>query len=413
MTRPNGSPTRSVCPIRTRFLARGRADAYVAGLRKIGVGDGEHGYCLRLSRRLSQEEQDHLIVRPVPGGSILERSGFLATRYRPIQHIIMDLVDNCNLRCPFCVYDYAKTHTTHVMTEATIDAAVRFAPYVQDGGFWFSCLHEPTLHPRLVDYIRKVPAAYRSTMFYTSNLAKRMPASYFEALADSGMHHINISIESLEPAVYEKMRKGARFPIFKENWDRLVEAFGQGTAPPKLRYISLAYKSTFRQLPELTDYLLRERRASTVEVRHTYDVPHIPRDFRQAEYLGRDEWLWLRDQLAHYPADLVQVVLPPGLENPNFDHDAAAWSEHVAAMYEASGPAPPAIDAPPPTPFRSALPKGYLAGQCGLRLFWNGRLEVNAIWGDEDEVTPGELRLATINVRDIDDVEAFLDGLPI
>jgi sulfatase maturation enzyme AslB (radical SAM superfamily) len=105
------------------ILARGRADAYVPGLRKIGVGDGEHGYRLRLSRRLSQEEQDHLIVRPVPGGSILERSGFLATRYRPIQHIIMDLVDNCNLRCPFCVYDYAKTHTTHVMTEATNSAS--------------------------------------------------------------------------------------------------------------------------------------------------------------------------------------------------------------------------------------------------------------------------------------------------
>lgn len=393
------------------ILTRGRAADYVPGLRKIGVGDGEYGFNLRLPRHLTQQERNAVVVRPV-GGAPLMRSDYLATEYTPVQHIVMDVVDNCNLRCPFCVYDYTGTHTTHTMTDATFDAAVRFAPYVSEGNFWFSCLHEPTLHPRLVEFIDKVPHAYRSKLFYTTNLAKRMPVSYFESLAASGMHHINISIESLEPAIYEKMRKGARFRIFKENWDRLVAAFSVGSAPPKLRYISLAYKSTFRQLPTLIDYLLQERLASIVEVRHTYDVPHIPRAFRHAEYMGRDDWLWLRDQLARFTAEQVMLVLPPGLDNAAFDEEAADWSEHVARMYEASGPAPSAIHAVPPEPFQGKVPRGFLVGQYGMRLFWDGRLEINALWGDHDVPAPPELRLVTTNVRDIGDVEAFLNGLP-
>jgi hypothetical protein len=392
-------------------LVRGHASNYYAGLRKIGIGNGEHGFSFRLPRRLTEEEQDAVVVRPVPGGEPLTRSTFLATQYNPIQYIIMDIVDNCNLRCPFCLVDYSGTHTTNMMSEATFDAALRFAPYVTEGNFWFSCLHEPTLHPRLMAFIDKVPRAYRSKLFYTTNLAKRMPVAYFEALADSGMHHVNISIESLDPPIYEKMRKGARFPIFKENWDRLVDAFGRGSAVPKLRYISLAYKSTFRQLPELIDYLLRERRGSIVEVRDTYDEPHIPRAFRQAEYMGRDEWLWLRDQLAHYTAEQVMLVLPAGVEDSSYDAKAAAWSERVANMYDTAGRAPPAIHAAPPEPFRGTLPKQFLQDQYGVRLFWDGRLEVSAVWGDPDQPAPPELRLVTTNVRDIGDVEAFFSSL--
>ena len=77
----------------------------------------------------------------------------------------MDIVDNCNLRCPFCLYDYANTRTTHFMTEQTIEAALRFLPYTRDGEFWFSCLHEPTLHPKLTSFIDKVPPEYRRKLF--------------------------------------------------------------------------------------------------------------------------------------------------------------------------------------------------------------------------------------------------------
>jgi MoaA/NifB/PqqE/SkfB family radical SAM enzyme len=394
------------------ILAQGRADLFLPGLRDIGVGDGKNGYYAKLPRTLSAAELPYLDVRLVANGASFQRSDWLATNYQPINHIIMDIVDNCNLRCPFCVYDYTGIHTTNLMTEATIDAAVRFAPYVTEGNFWFSCLHEPTLHPRLVDYILRVPADYRDRLFYTTNLAKRMPDGYFRTLAESGMHHLNVSIESLDPAVYERMRKGARFGIFKENWDKLVDAFARSPAPPRLRYISMAYKSNYRELPSLIAHLLNERGATRVDVRHTYTMSHISADFQRSEYLSRDEWYWLRDQLAHYDPETLLLDLPPDLGNLTFDADAAAVADRQPAA-EPKATAQPVVE-PLFTPLDcSPLPKGFLPGRYGLRLIWDGRLEVSRVWGDQHNPHPGEKRLITTNVRDIGDVPQFLDALPI
>jgi len=177
------------------------------------------------------------------------------------------------------------------MDEEIIESAIRFAGHVTDGNFWFSCQHEPTLHPRLTEFVEKVPFEHRRKVFYTTNLAKRMPDAYFTALADSGIHHVNVSIESLDPDVYERMRKGARYRIFKENWDKLVPAFSNGKARPMLRYISMAYRSNLRQLPDMIDYLLSDRGADQIEIRYTFDTNHLPRDFRQSEFLQRDVWL--------------------------------------------------------------------------------------------------------------------------
>jgi molybdenum cofactor biosynthesis enzyme MoaA len=58
----------------------------------------------------------------------------------------MNIVDNCNLRCPFCLYDYVTTFRTNVMSDAVFEAALRLLPYVGPGHFWLSCLHEPILH---------------------------------------------------------------------------------------------------------------------------------------------------------------------------------------------------------------------------------------------------------------------------
>ncbi|PPQ35174.1 hypothetical protein [Rhodopila globiformis] len=114
------------------------------------------------------------------------------TAHEPIQNLIMDIVDNCNLGCPFCLCDYAQTRTTHMMSEAALRAAVRLACFTTEGSFWFSCLHEPTLHPHLTAFIEPVPHACRSKLLYTTNLAKRMPGAYFQMLASSGMHHVNL-----------------------------------------------------------------------------------------------------------------------------------------------------------------------------------------------------------------------------
>ena len=380
-------------------LLRAQADRFLPGLKELGVGDGAHGFYHRLPRRLTLAEQAQLRVRVVANGKKLTRADTMSTVYQPLAFVIMDIVDNCNLRCPFCLYNYEGVNKTNLMNEETIDAAVRFAPYAADGAFWYSCLHEPTMHPRFTEYLRKMPPLQRRTIFYTTNLARRMPSEYYEMLANSGIHHINISIESRDPAIYERMRKGARHRIFMENWDILLDAFRRGQAPPKLRYIMMAYKANFREIPSLVEHLLTARGGSEIEVRYTYDEAHIPADFKQAEYLDEPDWLWLRDQLAHRNGSTVMLSMPPGVGQPQGAPAAAAQ---------------PVAESPPqPLARPDDTPPGFLPGRYGFRLIWDGTLEVRRLWGGSGPPVPSEVLLTTVNVRDVGDPEAFLMSLPI
>ena len=375
-------------------LARGRADRFRHGLHGEGVGDGAHAFLARLPRVLNERERVCLVVRPAGEQEPLARSPNLRTTFEPVLHVAMDIVNNCNLRCPFCVYDYADVHATHFMTEATIEAALRFLPYTRDGEFWFSCLHEPTLHPELTQFIDKVPLEYRRKLFYTTNLAKRMPADYFAWLANSGMHHINISIESLQPELYERMRKGARHRIFRENWDALLAALEHGAAPPRLRYITMVYKSNLPELPEMVRYLLEERRAWQVELRTTFDVPHLPSEFRVREFLDWDEWLALRDRLAGFPGDRVQLILPPA-PVPGPDASAIAETPTIHLPADAGN-----------TPAESILRDYYL-----FSMSWDGSLRVMGIRPESRNDDAIETQLFETNVRDIADPAAFIDGI--
>jgi hypothetical protein len=169
-----------------RVIHSGRADSFSHVLVQVGVGDGFYSFYVLFQTPLSEPERDRLFVRPAGTSHRLELAPALRTEFEPISHVALDIVNNCNLRCPFCVYDYGSTRATKFMSDETFEAALRLIPYVTDGNFWLSCLHEATLHPRLLDFIAKVPVEYRRKLFYTTNLAKRMPT--------------HISLRSLVPA---------------------------------------------------------------------------------------------------------------------------------------------------------------------------------------------------------------------
>jgi hypothetical protein len=286
--------------------------------------------------------------------------------------VAVDIVDNCNLRCPFCLFDYSGTKSTHFMTTEVFDAALRLLPLVPDGGFWLSCLHEPSLHPDFLALIERVPREHRRKLMFTTNIAKRANESYFQALAASGACFINISIESRTPALYEKFRKGARFSIFQENWDRLIAAWRAAASPPHLRYVIMAYRSNLAEIPDLVRYLRAERLAWHVEVRCTFEKPHITAEFRAAEFLESADWTWLAQQLSPYTSHEVSLWTPETAEKAE-----PAESTDIGALL----PAPAAARAfalPPALPWRTppALPgddAGPAAFPLNMQMRWDGQ----------------------------------------
>lgn len=419
-----------------RVIASGVAEQWDRVLFALGMEDAVHGFRLLYDAPITEAEAERVEVRPRSTGRALPPAPDMLTEWKPIRYIAMDIVDNCNLRCPFCLFDHAPVHKTTVMDDDTFARALRFLPYVGPEGLWMSCLHEPTMHPKLPDLIERIPREHRHRMHYTTNLTRRMPDRYWEVLANSGLANLNVSIESRDPAIYERMRKGARHKIFLENWEKLLEAFSRGSAPPPLRYISMAYKSNYRELPELIAWLRAEKRAWKVEIRDTYVADWIPMEFREAEFLERHEWEWLRDQLAHYDPTEVTLCLPPEFDNqsrpepvtlsasdaslempaaPNAEAPVADEPVEDAPVLEAPVLAAPVVEvpaAPAPAPRREVLlakKKTRVPGLLEGRILHDGTMIViDSLAGNYPH--HGE-EVARVNIRDIEDVEEFIMSL--
>jgi len=392
-----------------RVLHRGLADAFSAGLATLGLGDGGNAFYAVLPITLTAAERDRLIVRAARNKVALPLAPNLNAAFEPLSYVAMDIVNNCNLRCPFCVYDYRSTRATRVMTAAVFDAALKLIPYVTDGNFWLSCLHEPTLHPSLLAFIGRVPPEYRRKLCYTTNLARRMPQAYFDFLADAGIHHLTISLESLEPGLYERMRAGARHRIFAANWQMLLTSARRGNAPPKLRYNVLAYRSNLRAIPPMVEILLAERQASQVEIRYTFDERHIAQSFRDREFLGTAEWAWLADQLARYPTDRVLLLPPPFRVGDDGGRSAQGPSrqgaERPAAAEQATGLSPAQLEQACEIATASPVAAAFrrVPGSLYARVKWDGALEVYGTEIPAPGLPPGPVNYLVANIAQLGD----------
>jgi hypothetical protein len=111
---------------------------------------------------------------------------------------------------------------------------------------------------------------------------------------------------------------------------------------------------------------------------------HLPPDFRESEFLDWDQWLWLRDQVAHFPAERVRVVLPPAPQAPGPTIGAAA------------SPVEPA----------KCLRDRYL-----FRMSWDGSVRIVGIADDSRNDACHEMLMLETNVRDIADPVAFFEQL--
>lgn len=162
-----------------------------------------------------------------------------------------DIVNNCNLRCPFCIVDYSNIRGLKLMTPETFRRATELLPPVPPGNFWLSCLHEPTMPPRFIEFVESVPAAYRDRISFTTNLCKGLPEDLLERLANSGVHSIGVSFDSRQPELFAKLRPPARYEVFEQDLVRLAGFLKTSRRRPRLRFISIAFKGNRTELPGL------------------------------------------------------------------------------------------------------------------------------------------------------------------
>ena len=288
-----------------------RAEVFRRDLVDAGIGDGCHGFSLLVPEEAMSRGRHEVRVRFE--GTETELDGTPAEidlDLQPIEYFAGDIVDNCNLRCPFCLVDYTNIRTTHKMSRETFQKWIDIMPLVRDGRFFISCLHEPTLHPELFDFIDMIPVELRKKVFFTTNICKPLKDEQIQRLATSGLSHINISMDTLDEELFGILRKGGRQKIFLDNLQRIVPAFKASNSAPELRYITMAYRTNLDEIPGMVSRAFEEFHAARHEVRYTYNVRHITEAFRQEHFLSRDDWTTLDAELAKLP-HAIDVILPP------------------------------------------------------------------------------------------------------
>ena len=196
------------------------------------------------------------------------------------------------------------------MSEETFRALLQLIGSVPDEGFWLSCLHEPTLHPKLNRFLELIPVGARKKVWFTTNLARPLTEPTFEAWAQSGIHHINVSVDSMNPDLFATLRQFGRYEVFKSNLDLLARVFRRFTDRPRLRYITMAFKSNLDEIPRIVEYSNEHWLAFENEVRYTYNVSHIADEFRREHYLDRRDWDSLTTALEKLPYR-YSVAYPP------------------------------------------------------------------------------------------------------
>ncbi|MGP8069507.1 MAG: radical SAM protein [Candidatus Bathyarchaeia archaeon] len=216
--------------------------------------------------------------------------------------IAADITYNCNLRCPFCFNDFSKHRNTVFMKESIFRKVLDLFPLVADGQYMLSCLYEPSIHPRFIEFMEMIPRDIARKAFFTTNLTMKMSDDSFERLSRIPFHHINISLDSFKPAVFEELRKGSKFSQFMVNLEKLTDTFSRENNAPSIHYITMALKSNFGEIPDIVERCSTEFIAAAHEVRYTYPGSHrnpigpFTLEWKKSNLLSNEEW----DQLTRY-----------------------------------------------------------------------------------------------------------------
>ena len=258
------------------------------------------------------------------------------TKSADYEFIAADITNTCNLRCQFCVNDFSACSSKFVpMEKHTYLKMLKLLPLVPDGSFFISCLWEPTLHREFIDFLELIPVHLRNKVLFTTNLTLKLSDDFFQRLSHISLHHINISLDSLNPHVFESLRKGAKFEQFERNLNRLVEAFSQSKDAPPIYYVTMILKSNMEEIPSLVEKLNQKYLSRLNFPRYVYEVSHLSSQWKRENLLSNEDWD--RFLSIDWPKNCV-ISSPPGVYYAN---DNEPYSRNFAPVI--SGNLPPAL----------------------------------------------------------------------
>lgn len=141
-----------------------------------------------------------------------------------------EITNACNLRCPFCVREEMKDPTGFMTMETYFNIMEEIGGHISGGkvipakvgAIKLNWRGEPTLHPDLVDMVGIAKASLIPEVAINTNGTKLTP-SLSKNLIEARIDRIIISIDSIDPELYESQRVGAKLAPVLRNVKSLIK----------------------------------------------------------------------------------------------------------------------------------------------------------------------------------------------
>lgn len=147
----------------------------------------------------------------------------LATLTPESLDVLIDIVNQCNLRCIMCHFarDDVFYRRSQVMSPALFDAiAAKVRPYTRT--LTLSAAYEPTVSPHFAEILRiSARHGFEDIRFLTNG--HHLPAHVAETIVSCGVHEVCISVHAAQPDTYARIMAGGRLDRALDNVVRLKQ----------------------------------------------------------------------------------------------------------------------------------------------------------------------------------------------
>lgn len=168
--------------------------------------------------------------------------------------VVWDISNKCNLRCRMChfSFDHVYYQAAHFTSPALFERmAVSALPLAHT--LILSAGNEPLISPHFVDILR-IAARYSIPELLFLTNGQLLSPKIAEAILETGVTQVQISIDGATKETYEYIRRGARFDRLVRNLEYLLARKRElGRSLPLLQFNVVLMRRNLEELPLFVD----------------------------------------------------------------------------------------------------------------------------------------------------------------
>jgi radical SAM protein with 4Fe4S-binding SPASM domain len=179
----------------------------------------------------------------------------------------VELTNACNLRCIYCDAQHPQVMRDRgFMDDRTLSTLLEQVRRMGVQTLRFIGAGEPTVHPRFVDFMARAKDAAPIVSVTTNGLL--LNQTICTALTQF-VDVVEISVDSDNPSVYERTRKGAKFSTLLGNVERLASATRARRSSTLVHVRVMVRPSDEPRAQEISEYW--RSRSDVVTIQRIYD----------------------------------------------------------------------------------------------------------------------------------------------